>query len=242
MSETFNIEEYLYSLYDFEEIIDISNKNLTYLPDLSRFKNLKILSCYHNNLVSLPPLPNSLQILYCSHNQLVSLPPLPNSLQELYCYNNQLSSLYPLPNSLEILFCDDNQLVSLPSLPNSLEILRCYNNQLVTLPPLPNSLKLLYCNNNQLTSLPPLPNSLEILFCKNNPTDEFINPYTYSIIDTKKHVKILNKFINLYYCIKYKNKFRKWLWDIREKKVKEEYHPDRLREILEGKDINDIDF
>ena len=240
MSETFDIEEYLNSLYDVEEIIDVSNKNLTYLPDLSRFKKLKILSCYHNNLVSLPPLPNSLQKLHCSHNNLVLLPPLPNSLQELYCYKNQLSLLPPLPNSLEILFCDDNQLVSIPSLPNSLEILRCYNNQLVTLPPLPNSLRILYCNNNQLTSLPPLPNSLEILFCKNNPTDEFIHPYNLDVL--KKETITLSKFRDLYYCIKYKTKFRKWLWDIREKKIQEKYHPDRIIEMLEGKDIDDIDF
>ena len=157
---TFNIETYLNSLPDDIEEINVFYKELSYLPDLSRFTNLKY--------------------LYCSHNQFISLPLLPDSLQELYCYNNQLSSLYPLPNSLEI------------------------------------------------------------LFCKNNPTDEFIHPYNLDVL--KKETITLSKFRDLYYCIKYKTKFRKWLWDIREKKVKEEYHPDRLKEMLEGKDINDIDF
>jgi hypothetical protein len=41
----FNIEEYLNSLPEDIEEIDISGKGITYLPDLSRFKKLKILEC-----------------------------------------------------------------------------------------------------------------------------------------------------------------------------------------------------
>ncbi len=37
----FNIEEYLNSLPDNIEVIDVSYKGLTYLPDLSRFKQFK---------------------------------------------------------------------------------------------------------------------------------------------------------------------------------------------------------
>ena len=167
---------------------------------------------------------------------------LSENIEEIDVSKKKLTYLPDLSKfkKLKTLCCVDNQLVTLPLLPNSLEILCCNDNKLVSLPPLPNSLKLLYCNNNQLTSLPPLPNSLEILFCKNNPTDEFIHPYNLDVL--KKETITLGKFRDLYYCIKYKNKFRKWLWKSREKKVKEEYHPDRLREMLEGKDINDIDF
>ena len=219
MSE-FDIEEYINSLPDDIETINVLGKELTYLPDLSRFKNLKI--------------------LYCQLNKLVSLPLLPNSLEALYCYDNKLVSLPPLPNSLKLLGCRDNNLTSLPSLPDSLEALICGSNQLVSLPSLPNSLKQLRCFDNKLVYLPPLPNSLEILFCKNNPTDEFIHPYNLDVL--KKETITLSKFRDLYYCIKYKFKFIKWLWKSREKKIQEEYHPDRLKEILEGKDINDIDF
>ena len=38
---TFNIEEYLNSLPEDTIVIDLSGKNLTYLPNLSRFKNLQ---------------------------------------------------------------------------------------------------------------------------------------------------------------------------------------------------------
>ena len=58
----------------------------------------------------------------------------------------------------------------------------------------------------------------------------------------KQKIEVLINIIEKHYCIKYKNKLRKWLWDIREKRAKEEFHPDKLREMLEGKDINEIDF
>ena len=217
----FNIEAYLNSLPDYVEEIDVSYKGLTYLPDLSRFKKLKKLYCHNNFLVSLPSLPKSLMLLSCWGNKLISLPPLPDSLEELWSGYNRLSSLPLLPNSLQQLNCRFNQLVSLPSLPNSLYYLSCDNNQLVT--------------------LPLLSNSIEILYCHDNPLEEFVD--VYDLVDNvKEYIVTLNKFRSLYYCIKYKNKFRKWLWDVRENKAKEEYHPDRLKEMLEGKDINDIDF
>jgi Leucine-rich repeat (LRR) protein len=69
MTNTFNIEEYLNSLpEDTTTIINISNKRLTSLPDLSRFKNLKTLECSYNQLPSLPKLNDNLTLLYCSNN------------------------------------------------------------------------------------------------------------------------------------------------------------------------------
>ena len=48
----FNIEIYLNSLPDDITIININNKNITYLPDLTRFKNLIELDCINNKLTS----------------------------------------------------------------------------------------------------------------------------------------------------------------------------------------------
>ena len=106
--------------------------------------------------------------LYCSHNQLTSLPPLPETLEKLHCYVNQLTSLPPLPETLEKLDCSNNQLTSLPPLPETLQELICTNNQLTSLPPLPETLEILYCSGNYLKSLPPLPETLEILSYFNN--------------------------------------------------------------------------
>ena len=40
-STQFNIEQYINSLHDNTQIIDISFKQITYLPNLSRFKYLQ---------------------------------------------------------------------------------------------------------------------------------------------------------------------------------------------------------
>jgi E3 ubiquitin-protein ligase SspH2 len=87
---TTEIETYLNSLSEDILIINISNKGIKSLPDLTRFKNLKTLKCYHNQLTLFPTLPQNLEELYCYNNQLTSLPTLPQNLKELYCYHNQL--------------------------------------------------------------------------------------------------------------------------------------------------------
>ena len=87
----FNIEEYLNSLpLDITEI-DISRRGLTYLPDLSRFKQLTHLECDYNQLTWLPPLNNKLIYLVCHHNKLTELPPLNNTLTHLDCSHNYLT-------------------------------------------------------------------------------------------------------------------------------------------------------
>ena len=80
----FNIENYLSSFSNNVEELDISDKNLIVLPDLSRFFNLKKLICDHNYLTSLPPLNENLEYINCSYNHLTSLHSLPYSLEKLY--------------------------------------------------------------------------------------------------------------------------------------------------------------
>ena len=43
---TTEIETYLNSLSEDISIIDISSKNIDYIPDLTRFKNLEVLYCH----------------------------------------------------------------------------------------------------------------------------------------------------------------------------------------------------
>ena len=66
-------QAYIDSLPDDTTFIDLSCRNLTILPDLSRFYNLLCLNCYNNQLITLPPFNNSLQRLYCHHNKLITL-------------------------------------------------------------------------------------------------------------------------------------------------------------------------
>ena len=106
----FNIEDYINSLPLSITKINVSKKRLTYLPDLSRFKQLTQLFCFYNQLTSLPPLNNTLTHLYCDHNQLIELPPLNNNLTVLYCHHNQLTWLPPLNNKLVHIFCYNNNI------------------------------------------------------------------------------------------------------------------------------------
>jgi len=126
----FNIEEYINSLPLGVGIINVSRKNLTYLPDLTRFKKLKELLCSNNKLKSLPPLPNSLVVLSCRNNPLTELPQFNDNLKVLVCSKNNLTWLPHLNNNLEYLDCSENQLTELPPLNNKLEVLKCYDNKI----------------------------------------------------------------------------------------------------------------
>ena len=81
----FNIDLYIFSLPDNTEFINVSNKNLTYIPSLTRFTNLKKLDCRNNNLTSLPNLPNCLSVLLIMNNPNLVLNTLPQNVNCLNC-------------------------------------------------------------------------------------------------------------------------------------------------------------
>jgi Leucine-rich repeat (LRR) protein len=128
MEEYFDIEEYFRALPEDTEGINIDGKNLMYIPSLSRFVNLKIISCSNNRLISLPSLPETLTELYCDNNCLTYLPQLNKGLEILYCVCNKLQWLPSLPETLVELYCYDNNLWYLPQLNKGLEILSCIDN------------------------------------------------------------------------------------------------------------------
>ena len=255
---TTDIETYLNSLSEDILIINISNKGIKSLPNLTRFKNLKILYCSNNQLTLLPTLPQNLERLHCYSNQLTSLPTLPQNLEILNCFNNQLTLLPNLPQNLETLYCSNNKLTLLPTLPQNLQKLSCSINNLTSLPTLPQNLKTLYCLNNkltllptlsqnlrelycftnELTLLPTLPQNLKILSYSNNPIYKIVNNDT--LFQIKKNIQILNNFRHLYYSLKFKKQLRKWLWEkVREPSAKKLYNPIYLIENL-GED-DDLD-
>jgi hypothetical protein len=258
----FNIEEYLNSLPENTETINVSNKNLTYIPSLKQFTHWISLRCDCNNLTQLPELNSSLRDLHCDNNQLTQLPQLNSSLQYLFCYNNQLTQLPQFNSSLRQLNCFNNQLTQLPKLNSSLQYLHCYNNQLTQLPELNSSLKILNCFNNQLTQLPELNSCLEKLNCSNNQLTQlpelnsslqyldcsnnelpFKLIYNGRLTDTKRNelncgIQILKRFKELYMLIKFKKHFRNWLWiKVRLPKIQIQFHPDNLQNFISS--IND---
>jgi len=207
-----SVEKYLDSLPDNVHMINVIFENLDYLPDLSRFKNLKK--------------------LYCSYNELTSLPVLPENLEILCCDNNKLTSLPILPKKLKILRCSNNKLILLPSLPENLENLYCYNNQLTLLPNLPEKLKKLWCDYNKLTSLPVLPENLKELYFDKNPICEIICYNDLNIMN--KQIIIWNNFRHLYYCLKYRKRFLRIMQPV----IKKRYHPSYLYDLKEEDDLD----
>lgn len=85
------VKDYLDSLDENVEIMNLINNELTYLPDLSRFKNLKRLVCSYNKIKKLDILPKGLIQLYCSDNQIQELNNIPEPLI-LDCRYNLLPS------------------------------------------------------------------------------------------------------------------------------------------------------
>jgi len=236
----FNIEDYLNSLPLDTTKINVCNKGLIYLPDLSRFTQLTQLFCSHNHLRELPPLNNNLTVLFCNNNYLTRLPPLNENLTELFCNDNQLTWLPPLNNKLKSLDCFQNQLTELPPLNNKLKSLNCHHNQLTELPPLNNKLTVLFCHHNQLTWLPPLNNNLQELICYNNNIyNENIEKYKYKYnYRNIKIIQTLRNFRNTYYLLKFKKHFKRWLWEkVREPKIMAKFHPDHLTNLEDTDDL-----
>ena len=93
-----------------------------------------------------------------------------------------------------------------------------------------------------MTNLPSLNANLQELYYYNNPIYQIINNDFLFIINTK--LKILHKFCYLYYFLKFKTKFRDFLWKkIREPKIMKNYHPSYLNKLLiDGTEDLDIDL
>ena len=56
--KTMSVQDYLDTLPDDTKEIVLCNRGLTELPDLERFKELKVLYCRNNELTNLPVLPS----------------------------------------------------------------------------------------------------------------------------------------------------------------------------------------
>src|SRR5271156_5557924 len=76
-----------------DTFLDLSNLNLTKIPDHPKMQFIKKLYCSDNKLISLPDSYYNLIHLYCSDNELTNLPDSYINLTHLYCSHNQLISL-----------------------------------------------------------------------------------------------------------------------------------------------------
>jgi Leucine-rich repeat (LRR) protein len=275
----YKINVYLNSLPDETTEISLRHMELTYIPDLTRFKNLQILDCSCNKLTYLPPLNDNLKILFCNFNKLSKLPQLNEKLEKLHCSDNKLTELPHLNNKLKHLNCSHNKLTVLPSLNENLVSLYCAYNELKVLPPFNYNLVYINCTSNNLSKLPPINSNLLMLYCSFNKLTEL--PYlnnlhtiecsfnmlywlpplykvTYLCCNNNKIyyeniikndnfnitfniITILNNFRYTYYTLKYKERFKRWLWEkVREPKIMKQFHPDHLTTLKETDDLEEF--
>ena len=201
-------------------ILDLSYKELTELPDISRFTELTEFYCYNNYLTTIPPLNPRIRVVYCHNNRLTSLPPFNPGLEIVFCCNNRLTSLPPFNPELRVVYC--------------------YNNELDILPPLNDLLVELQCQHNKLILIPRLTPNLELFYSNHNPIYDIIQSNDISVV--RYRLGVFDRVRELFYLLKYKRAFRYWLWElIREPKIRAWYHPSRLSFVLDGVDDDDAD-
>lgn len=134
--------------------IDLTNKQLIELPDLSRFVNLQYLDCSNNEIKRIDNLPETLVSFTCDFNEISTIEELPDRLISLSCSNNKLQELPELPERLQILRCSRNELKALPELPETLRVLKCSYNFITELPELPDFLQTIDIRENRIKNVP----------------------------------------------------------------------------------------
>ena len=202
--------------------LSFTNLKLSVLPDLTRFRHLRVLYCSHNRLTNIDNLPDNLEFIFCSNNRITCINNLPFWLTGLFCNNNKIRYIKELPPYLIRLFCSKNRLTSIPDLPFLFEML--------------------VCHNNPLHSLPYLPYSIIRICCENVP-----NIYSDRELYT---INIINNFRSNYFTIKYGRKLLFHLIRQRMNRIKYELlesgakllgHPDHIMRLLEaGVELEEI--
>jgi hypothetical protein len=260
--------DYFDSLPEDLENISLLDKKINFIPNLLRFTNLLTLSLSRCSIKTLPILPNSLQTLIITHTGLEYLPNLDNtSLEYIFCSHNNLTSLSKFPNTSFILNVSYNKLTAITDLPDSLEQIILSNNQIEKIQCFPNNATLINVNYNLLKELPTIPEKTNELMCNHNKLVSMpeikSNNMWYLCFNCEVHgffrceeegyhesremkeiikkINLVNKFKSTYYHLLCRKKLRKWLWEyVREPKIRELYHPDKLNKFI--KDVNEDDL
>jgi Leucine-rich repeat (LRR) protein len=147
--------------------LDLSNRNLKKLPDLSKYINLKKLNISYNQLTSIDDIPNSIEELDCCSNYIVKLPEhLPSKLRILNCFLNELVVLpISFPITLNWLNCSSNSIENIVgSLPKDLKYFNCSDNYITSFSELRNGLIYFDYSYNYLLEPPILPLDLETVY------------------------------------------------------------------------------
>lgn len=168
--------------------LDLSENDLTELPDLSKYPSLRFLTFRHNSVTSFKGCENNEHLIAidCDFNQITSFEFLPKNLKYLSCDHNLINSWKHLPTHLYRLSISDNQLISvdlsrhqqlkhldlslnpirsLEGCPEIMEDLNCSRCSLKNLQGAPKIVGHFDCSMNQLENLKSGPESVDSYDC-----------------------------------------------------------------------------
>jgi hypothetical protein len=235
------------------QTLNLSINPLVELPHLPRgIRNISLSDVVFESLPVLPSSVINLRIVSCPNlTQLIA--PLPASLVSLHIEESGLESLPPLPPFLENLNVRGTRLARLPQLPSTLKRIVADHCRIQSVPRLPLLVFRVDFSYNPLWHMVNAPSHLinpggllrwviketplfEILY---NPLQDS-TPFELDEIGEKGDVykclhrlKILNRFRDLFYALKFKRRFRYWLWvRVRLPRIERANHPALLQEVL----------
>jgi Leucine-rich repeat (LRR) protein len=139
--------------------LDLSNLELTYIPDFKhdknydKLKNIKYLFINNNKIGKISDNINqfpNLEVLDISSNNLLSIDIMPLKLLELTCHNNKLTEICS-SNTLTKLDCSFNEILKLNNYNNLFDLL-CNNNKLININTF-SKINRIICKNNPIINI-----------------------------------------------------------------------------------------
>ena len=223
-------------------------------PDLHKFayaRRVFISNCVITSPSSSSSLPNWIESLSIENCDIRELPVLSSSLTRLMITRSTVETLPALPAKLSELVLEHlPNLERLPALPLNLGKLICIHTSVSELPELPEkNLYALYCWENRLESLPYIPKGAGLMSirCYGNPFRKmpWIDLLHYSdgsggaITSSKmkvdrESIETVRAFREMYYAVRLRERFKRWLWRPREREAMAELHPSRIAEFVEN--------
>ena len=153
--------------------LDLSDMELTKLPDLSTVMIMGRFDCSHNNLTNLAGGPVAASVYDCSYNQLKTLRYAPKKVDVFDCAGNKLISLADGPQYANVYDCCYNNLVSLYGAPAFAQYFCCSYNLLTRLTHGPLRTGIYDCSHNRLRTLRGMPHTAVEFDCSYNDSLKF---------------------------------------------------------------------
>lgn len=233
-------EEYLNTLDKNIERLTLSNRNITSIFDFIHFSNLIKLDISRTKIRDISYIPETVEVFICRSNFLIVCPPLNESLKVLDLGDNLIKDMPEFTSKLEYVDVDNNGLKLFRNFNHGLLYLSARNNNLTMIPLIPDTLRVLQIDNNRnLKKIPILPESLDICSIKYTDIYDdivifyhdfniiFMDEYVmerYNMECIKNYIKMINENI-----INNRLWFRRYIWHIREKVIKMNFSPDKLK-------------